>query len=246
VTVPDPDEPEHWPDTVGLHWKPAPQSESALHGSCQVNAQAFTVRVVHIGSIRGGGAPASGQGWLGGQAGVATAVPPEHSVDVSVWQTMPAPQSASAAQVFGSQIITVVAGGGEASGVTHAVPDPGLQPGSLGLGTVYEWQAWPCGQSASVAQLFCADAGPAAIRIEEVNAAASSALVNDKGMFIGPSCELARAGIVPAGKPTRIAQIWREGPPFAAPPPSEFREPAGTAARFATATGSRWCGAPSA
>ena len=184
MAVPDPAEPEHMPITDGLHWKPTPQSESALQGSCQGNAHALTVRVVHMGSILGGGAPAS-QGWLGGQAGVATAVPPEHSVDVSAWQTMPAPQSASAAHVFGSQIITVVAGGGEASGLTHSAPDPGLHPGSVGFATVYEWQAWPCGQSASVAQLFCADAGPAAIRINEVNAAPSSALVNDKGMVIG-------------------------------------------------------------
>jgi hypothetical protein len=186
VATPDPVEPEHWPDTVGLHWKPVPQSESALQGSCQGNAQAFTVRVVHIGSIRGGGAPASGQGRSGGQVGVATAVPPEHSVDVSAWQTMPAPQSASAAQVFGSQIITVVVGGADASGWTHSVPVPGLHPGAVGLATVYEWQAWPCGQSESVAQLFCADAGPAARRINEVNAAPSSALVNDKGMFYWP------------------------------------------------------------
>jgi hypothetical protein len=83
VVMPLPTEPlpAHAPVTLGLQVKPAPQSESMLHGSCHLNAHIFVVVVVHISWGGLAGAPASGQAWLGGHAGVATAVP-EQAVEV--------------------------------------------------------------------------------------------------------------------------------------------------------------------
>jgi hypothetical protein len=76
-TVPEP--PEQAPETVGLHEKPSPQSESRLHGSCHLNAHTLVVVVVQVGSITMGG-PASH--FMLGPQGVATVLPPEQAVDV--------------------------------------------------------------------------------------------------------------------------------------------------------------------
>jgi hypothetical protein len=90
--------PEHMPLTVGLHLNPAPQSVSVLQGSCQVNMHVETFVSVHVG---GGGATFAPQSVvLGAQAG---AVPPVQLEIVSVWQTMPVPQSVSAVQGPGEQ-----------------------------------------------------------------------------------------------------------------------------------------------
>jgi hypothetical protein len=166
--------PEHTPLTVGLQMKPAPQSESALHGSCHWYAQILVVVVVHISSIFTGG-PAS-QGVLGGQA--ATVAPPEQAVVVCAKQTMPAPQSASPAHIFGSQLMTTVVVA-EASGFGHSAP--GRQSGWLGLTTVDAWQVKPCGQSLSWAQV-CAEAVVPLARISAVAATPQ----NDFNMLVGP------------------------------------------------------------
>jgi hypothetical protein len=77
-----PDDPEQEPTTEGLQVKPAPQSVSALQGSCHLKAHILVVVVVHISSGGfGGGAPASSQGRSDGQAGGATPAPPEQVVD---------------------------------------------------------------------------------------------------------------------------------------------------------------------
>lgn len=102
-----PREPEQAVDVVGWQVNPAPQSASALQGSCQRNAQAFVVVVMHwSGSVLTG---VAGQAVFGGQG--ATAAPPEQAVDVSSWQTIPSPQSASLLQDFGMQVETVVSVG---------------------------------------------------------------------------------------------------------------------------------------
>jgi hypothetical protein len=135
VGVPGPllPDPEHAPLTLGLHVKPAPQSESRLHGNCHRYAHALVVVVVQVGSITTGG-PAS-QGASGAQG--ATAAPPEHALEVCVAQTRPSPQSVSTLQDFGSQVVTTV-GVAEASGFAHATP--GGHAGSVEL-TVELWQA---------------------------------------------------------------------------------------------------------
>jgi hypothetical protein len=127
--------PAHEPVTLGLQEKPAPQSASMLQGSCHLNMQLLVVVVVHISSGGLGGAPASGQAWLAGQLGGATAEPPEQAVEVWAKQTMPAPQSASALHALAWQYITTVVVG-EASGRWQSVS--GLQPGWATL-TVSEW-----------------------------------------------------------------------------------------------------------
>ncbi|HEX3697321.1 MAG TPA: hypothetical protein VH374_18245 [Polyangia bacterium] len=73
-----PPEPEQLPITDGWQAKPSPQSASALHGNCHLNAHADGPwTVVQTGSFVVG----VGQSAPGAQGG--TAEPPEHSVDVS-------------------------------------------------------------------------------------------------------------------------------------------------------------------
>jgi hypothetical protein len=90
--APVPAEPEHEPLTVGMQLKPAPQSVSALHGSCHVNAQCDVFTSVHVGWSTGTGF-ALPQSVLGAQGAIA--VPPVHLEYVSVWQTMFGPHSLS-------------------------------------------------------------------------------------------------------------------------------------------------------
>ncbi len=82
--------PEHQPETVGMQSKPAPQSFATLQGSCHLYMHVETFVSVQIGSA----GFAVMQSALGPHAG---AVPPLHAMIVSLWQTMPVPQSASAA-----------------------------------------------------------------------------------------------------------------------------------------------------
>lgn len=66
--------PEQLPKIRGWQVKPAPQSTSALQGSCQWNVQRDDVFVTHVGS----GTVVGSHFVFGGQG--ATAAPPEHSV----------------------------------------------------------------------------------------------------------------------------------------------------------------------
>jgi hypothetical protein len=77
--VPEP--PEHAPVTVGEQTKSTPQSESTLHGNCQVKMQVEIVAFVHVvGEGVGGGSASHGE--LAGHA-TATADPPLHDEIVS-------------------------------------------------------------------------------------------------------------------------------------------------------------------
>jgi hypothetical protein len=82
--------PEQAPITEGWHSKPSPQSALALQGSCHLKAQALTVVVRQSSGVVGTGASHLVFGAQGG-----TAPPPEQVVLVSLWQTMPPPQSPS-------------------------------------------------------------------------------------------------------------------------------------------------------
>lgn len=97
LPVPTPAPPEQVAVTVGLQVKIAsPQSASALHGNCHRNAHMDRVIGVHVVVV----VSAGGTSHLvfDGQGGVAGAVPPVQMENVSLWQTIPAPQSASAVQ----------------------------------------------------------------------------------------------------------------------------------------------------
>ena len=83
--------------TIGVHVKPSPHSASALQGSCHLYAHVEMVVVVHE---PGEGAGASGHGTPFAQA---DAVPPAHALEVEVWHTIVAPQSASLVQRAASQ-----------------------------------------------------------------------------------------------------------------------------------------------
>jgi hypothetical protein len=96
LPVPHPTAPFGW------QTNPSPQSVSVLQGSCHLNAQTLRVVVVQVSVVRVGG-PAS-QIVLAAQARVVPP-PPEQVVDVCAKQTMPAPQSASSVQDFGSQAL---------------------------------------------------------------------------------------------------------------------------------------------
>jgi len=103
VPVGAPELPEHAPYTDGWHTKPLPQSASALQGSCHLKVHIELVVVVQVGGVTS----TAGRSHFvfAGQAG---AVPPEHAVLVSVWQTMSDPQSLSVEQGPGSQVEIVV------------------------------------------------------------------------------------------------------------------------------------------
>jgi len=88
-------DPEHVPRTVGWQTKPSPQSPSALHGKLHRYAHWLTVELVQVGASTGTG----GHTVFGGQS-TGAAAPPEQVVTVSLWQTMPWPQSASLVQVW--------------------------------------------------------------------------------------------------------------------------------------------------
>jgi len=96
----DPDPAEQIPETDGLQMNSAPQSLSTLQGSSHLKAHSLRLVVVHVSMTVTG--PASHPP-LGAQTGPPPL--PEQAVDVSSWQTMPAPQSASALQAFGWQLL---------------------------------------------------------------------------------------------------------------------------------------------
>src|SRR3954469_10740891 len=135
---------------------------------------------------------------------------------------MPAPQSASALQLFGAQALTTT--GADASGLGQLVL--GGQLGS-GTATVVPLQAKPCGQSESDAQV-CARATPAAPRMDMVTAARSEFL-ND--MVVSPFRMLLElAGAMPRGAGRGIGGNPRSPRRLAAAAPSGFRDQTGLGA----------------
>jgi len=93
------DEPQ-LPIVEGWHAKPWPQSASMLHGSCQGNTHTEVTEVVHTGSLGG-----SGEGHVVPFSQGATAAPPEQAVRSCLWHSIPAAQSATLVQAFGSQVL---------------------------------------------------------------------------------------------------------------------------------------------
>jgi hypothetical protein len=173
--TPTPPPPEQAPVTLGAQVKPSPQSESMLQGSCHLNAHTLVVVVVQVSVVF----TLASQGWSRAQG--ADSPLPEQDVDISAWQTMPAPQSESAAQAFGSQDFTAAGGAADASAFGHGAS--GGQAGS-GVATLMEpVHAKPVGQSASVVQV-CAAAAPAVPRISAALAATRNEFVQD--MLLSP------------------------------------------------------------
>jgi hypothetical protein len=130
AATPTPPPPEQTPVTLGWHMKPSPQSAAALQGSCHLNAHVLVVVVVHVDSVLIE-APTSHPVF----AGQAPALPPAQDSSVCSVQTIPAPQSPSPVQGFGSQVMTVwvvpvssagfgqaTSGGHVGSGATRMVP----------------------------------------------------------------------------------------------------------------------------
>ncbi len=96
---------EHSPTTLGWQVKPSPQSAAVLHGSSHLKTHCLVVVVAQVVGSLVVGVPAS-QGVLGEQDTRAT--PPEQPPEVCSWQIIPAPQSESTEQGFGSQIMIVL------------------------------------------------------------------------------------------------------------------------------------------
>ena len=142
-------DPEQLPIVVGWHAKPSPQSASALQGSCHLYVHREVVVLVQIGSVGGG---VGAQTVLGSHL-TATAVPPLQVVVVSPRQTMPWPQSASAWQGAGWQVMDGVGGGVVGQSVPTAQAMAGIAV------TMLAWQVRPCAQSLLLAQV-CARASP--------------------------------------------------------------------------------------
>lgn len=160
--------PEQEVTVRGWQVKPPPQSASALHGSCHLNAQVDSVFVVHVGSTIGIGIGA-GQSVFGGHAGDA-APPAEHSMYDRWWQTISPPQSAFVAHAFGSHLYTVVSTGGGGGVFAQSGASRG-QAGADPVVTfvVVHWK--PCGHSSS-------PQGSALALRADVNATARASVAN--------------------------------------------------------------------
>jgi hypothetical protein len=85
--------------TDGMHTKLAPQSASALHGNCHLNAQAEVVVWVQVEGVSSGTGVVSH--FVSAGQGATRVVPPLQVEMVWVWQSMSAPHSASAWQGAG-------------------------------------------------------------------------------------------------------------------------------------------------